>query len=136
MRKKVTLYREHRLAIINVDGVLSIEAFLKWIEHEPDARLFYGNDRIVVLGPSARAGDLTASKLQLMQGRVLVEEHLRAAIPAWRSVIVTTDSSLTGVAELYCALWNRLATDLIHFDMAGSVPAALMLLGKPVDLTD
>ncbi|MEM6356647.1 MAG: hypothetical protein AAF844_13320 [Pseudomonadota bacterium] len=67
---------------------------------------------------------------------MLVEEHLRAAIPAWPSVIMTTDSSLTGVAELYRALCNQLATDLIHFDMAGSVPAALMLLDKPVDLTD
>ncbi|MEM9766174.1 MAG: hypothetical protein AAF968_27485, partial [Pseudomonadota bacterium] len=134
MYKTVKLFAEHRLAIIRVDGQLTLEAFLYWIEHEPDARLFYGNDRIVILEPTARAGGLTPAKLQLMQGRVLVEEHLRAAIPAWRTVVVTSDSSLVGVAELYCALWNRLATDQIHFDMAGSLPAALTMLGKPIDL--
>ncbi|MEL6766283.1 MAG: hypothetical protein AAFP17_03820 [Pseudomonadota bacterium] len=136
MYKTVKLFEEHRLAIIRVDGQLTFEAFLHWTEHDPDAQLCYGNDRIVIVAPTARAGSLTAAKLQLMQGRVLVEEHLRAAIPAWRSVIVTEDNSLSVVAELYCALWNRLATDLIHFDLAPSLPAALTLLGKPSDLDD
>ncbi|MEM7500302.1 MAG: hypothetical protein AAF371_20265 [Pseudomonadota bacterium] len=134
MRKTVRHFPEHRLAILRVGGQLTLDGFLHWIEHDPDARHFYGNDRVVVLEPTARAGDVRAMDLQLLQGRVLVEEHLLAAIPAWRSVIVTSDASLMGAAELYCALWNRLATELIHFDMARSVPVALHMLGLPEDL--